>query len=90
MGWAEAAFATVQALNMAIEARLVEINERIPPADGSTRREHLTADESGLFQALSAGERLLPLWCSTWSGRKQHPFAVRRPACPRTHFSSSA
>ncbi len=49
---AEEVITTVQALNAAISTRVVEINERIPRADGSTRWERFTTDEAHLLGPL--------------------------------------
>lgn len=49
---AEEVISTVQELNEAISARVVEINERIPRADGTTRWERFTTDEAHLLGSL--------------------------------------
>ncbi|WP_255771838.1 IS21 family transposase [Pseudarthrobacter sulfonivorans] len=78
---AEEVFTTVQALNAAIGARLVEINEQIPRADGSTRWERFTADESGLLQALPADGFDSVEWKQLKVGRNYHV------SCDSQHYS---
>ncbi|GAA1789306.1 IS21 family transposase [Pseudarthrobacter sulfonivorans] len=78
---AEEVFTTVQALNAAIEARLVEINERIPRADGTTRWERFTADESHLLQALPADGFDTVEWKQLKVGRNYHV------SCDSQHYS---
>ncbi|MEW1982079.1 IS21 family transposase [Citricoccus sp. NPDC079358] len=78
---AEEFFTTVQGLNEAISARVVEINEGIPRADGSTRWERFTTDEAHLLQPLPEDAFDTVEWKQLKVGRNYHV------SCDSQHYS---
>ncbi|WP_026551433.1 hypothetical protein [Arthrobacter sp. H20] len=77
----EEVWTTVDDLNSAITERLVEINEQIRRADGTTRWERFAAEEAHLLQPLPAEGFETVEWKQLKVGRNYHI------SCDSQHYS---